>query len=166
MREVGPRAVPDKEAHGKVGVGGRVRVQVPEDIEAVVVLRWIAVLRREPVVYGGHNGGKFTGEAAADGVVGPGIGAEEGEAATVEEHNDRQLLVMGRRLGGLEEAKPEVAGRIDEDVGGLDTAKRGGTGGSAEVKEAEKRAVDGAVAAAGEVGNFRNGGEGDPGSPR
>ena len=67
------------------------------------------MLRREPVIDGGHDGRDFPGESAAHGVVGLGIGAQVGEAAAVEEHNHRKLLTSARNLRRLEEAKPEVS---------------------------------------------------------
>lgn len=93
-------------------------VQEFKDVETVVVLRRETVLGTETVINRDNNSRKFACEPTANCVVGFGGGREEGEAATVEEYEDREGSGDGGG-GGSEETKPEVAGGVDGDVGGL-----------------------------------------------
>ncbi|KAA8528052.1 hypothetical protein F0562_035079 [Nyssa sinensis] len=120
-------------------------------VEAVVVLRGDAVFRCEAVVDGDDNGGEFVGETAAQEVVGRRIGAAENESATVEVHEYGKFGVIAAAPcggGGDVETEPEVARRVDGDVGGGDAIDRFGGRRAFGVEEFYETAVNGAVGAA------------------
>ncbi|XBI53252.1 hypothetical protein VPH35_035498 [Triticum aestivum] len=148
--DVAPRAVPAEEAAGEVDRDGDVRgeaggAEVAEHVHAVVVGGRVAVLGREAVVDGDDHGAQLAAEAAAHAVDGRGGRGEQREAAAVEVDEDGE---WGRlRCGGVD-ARPEVPGGVDGDVGGADAVRvRARPRGRLPVAEGEEEAVDGPVAA-------------------
>ena len=67
--EVAASTVSSDEAPGEIGVCGRVVVEKFKGVEAIVVLGWVAVVRREAVVDRDYDGGEFSGKPEAEVVV-------------------------------------------------------------------------------------------------
>lgn len=77
----------------------------------------------------------------------------------MEEDDDRKCTHFpGFISGGNDETEPEMAGRIDGDVGGLNAVNWIGIGRSFEGEEIEEAAVDSAVLTARIIGNGRDDG--------
>jgi hypothetical protein len=71
----------------------------------------------------------------------------------VEEHDDRDRLpVAVAAAAGVEEARAERAGRVDDHVEGRHAVARRRGGRDSRVEERQQAAVDSAVGAGGEVG--------------
>lgn len=93
VSQVRTRAITRQKALGRVRHIGQYRfvmaaIEKFQDVETVVVLTRETMLWGETVMDGDNNGGEFTCEAAANGVVGFGGGREEGETtAVVEDEN-------------------------------------------------------------------------------
>uniref|UniRef100_A0A8R7PB45 Uncharacterized protein n=1 Tax=Triticum urartu TaxID=4572 RepID=A0A8R7PB45_TRIUA len=152
--DVAPRAVPAEEAAGEVDRDGGVRgeaaggAEVAEHVHAVVVGGRVAVLGREAVVHGHDDGAQLAAEAAAHAVDGRGGRGEQREAAAVEVDEDGERGPPGRLRRGGVDARPEVPGGVDGDVGGADAVRvRARPRGRLPVAEGEEEAVDGPVAA-------------------
>lgn len=70
--------------------------------------------------------------------------------------NEILLIYTFGDCGGCEEAEPEIAGAVDDDIRGDDAVLRGLWGWGYPIKEVTKRAVHGAVwAAAGVYDEFK-----------
>lgn len=119
-------------------------------VKSVLVGTRVPVLGREAIVDGDDDGTEVTCEAPAEVIVGLGVGGEKHEAAAVIVNDDGQGEII-RNGGGDEEAEPEVAIGVENDVvGGNAVAGFGGRRGFG-VEEAHQAAVDGNVGAAADV---------------
>lgn len=122
------------------------------------------MLRRQTIVHRHHHGGDLAGETPANLIVDPRVGGKIDEAAAVEEHNHRE---SGSGIDRDEKPDPEVARGVDGDVGGFDAVAGFGVGRYPEAAQglhhAEETAVDGAVGAAGGIGDGAEKEEGDAG---
>ncbi|KAF7014491.1 unnamed protein product [Triticum aestivum] len=157
VSDVAAGAVPGEEAAGEIDrdadVGREARgAKVAEHIRAVIVGCGVTVLGRASVVDGDDHGAQLAAEAATHGVQGRGRRGEQRKTATVTVHDDRERRRLGFTHGRGEDARPEVPGGVDNDVGGADAERvRARPRRGLAVDEREEEAVHGAVAALREV---------------
>lgn len=118
----------------------------------------------QTVVNGDNNGGDLGGEPPANEVVIFAIGAEHGESAAVEEHDDGEIHLGV--LGRVEDPEPKVASGVHGYVVRPDAFYRFRVGRNLDVEEVEEAAVNGAVAAACGVGYGSEGPKSETGLQR
>lgn len=109
------------------------------------------MLGREAVIDRYNDRLEVASEFATENIEGKEIRGEEDESAAVKVDEDGHGEVVGSG-GRDEEAKPEVAGGIDDGVAGEDAVVRGRGGGDFGLEEGHERAIDGHVGAATFVG--------------
>nr|GMC68213.1 Os07g0643500 [Ipomoea batatas] len=141
-------------------------IEESQHVESIIVLSRVAVLRGQPIVNGNDDRRDFARKSAANCIVLLGVGAEVHEAAAVEEDDYGEGSGIPRLVArGDEDTEPEVAGRVEGDVGGLDAVDRVAVGGSSDVEYLEETAVHGAILAARGVGHGGDQGKGYAGPP-
>nr|GLL19860.1 Os07g0643500 [Ipomoea trifida] len=141
-------------------------IEESQHVESIVVLSRVAVLRGQAIVNGNDDRRDFARKSAANCIVLLGVGAEVHEAAAVEEDDYGEGSGIPRLVArGDEDTEPEVAGRVEGDVGGLDAVDRVAVGGNSDGEYLEETAVHGAILAARGVGDGGDKGKGYAAQP-
>nr|GMD86923.1 mannosylglycoprotein endo-beta-mannosidase [Ipomoea batatas] len=105
-------------------------------------------------------------KSAANCIVLLGVGAEVHESAAVEEDDYREGSGIPRLVAsGDEDTEPEVAGRVEGDVGGLDAVDKVAVGGNSDVEYLDETAVHGVILVATGVSDGGDKGKGYAGPP-